>query len=110
VTPAAHYLAAAIAATFALPVARYEAFARACVEAARVNDLSSCDVAALSLVDGDSPADVARAFVAARRRCHSRVLAVTGMRGACRDVHRARATRVLGISARLCAIAATVGP
>ena len=110
-TPAAHYLALALATSYAQPVARYESFARACVEAARAYGLTSCDVAALSLADGDSPADVARAFVAARRRCHSRGLAVAGMRGACRDVRRrARATRVLGISARLCAIAATVGP
>jgi hypothetical protein len=110
-TPAAHYLAAALAATFALPAARYAAFSLACVDAARSHNVSACDVAALAIVDGDAPADVARAFVAARRRCHSRGLAVAGMRGGCRDVaQRGRATRVLGLSARLCATAAGVGP
>ena len=110
-TLVAHYLAVALAATFALPVARYDAFAVACVVAARSHGVSACDVAALSLTDGDAPADVARAFVAARRRCHSRGLAVAGMRGGCRDVaQRGRATRVLGLSARICAVAATVGP
>lgn len=110
-TPAAHYLSLALAATFALPAARYDAFAVACVAAARASNVSACDVAALAIVDGDAPADVARSFAAARRRCGSRGLAVAGMRGACRDVaQRGRATRVLGMSARLCAIAARVGP
>ena len=110
-TLAAHYLSLALAAVFALPAARYAAFSLACVAAARAHNVSACDVAALSLTDGDAPADVARAFVAARRRCHSRGLAVAGMRGACRDVaQRGRATRVLGLSARICAVAATVGP
>ena len=110
-TLVAHYLAAALAATFALPAARYDAFALACVAAARASNVSACDVAALAIVDGDAPADVARSFAAALRRCHHRGLAVAGMRGGCRDVaQRGRATRVLGMSARLCAIAATVGP
>ena len=110
-TLVAHYLSLALAATFALPAARYDAFALACVAAARAHDVSACDVAALSLIDGDAPADVARSFAAARRRCGSRGLAVAGMRGGCRDVaQRGRATRVLGMSARLCAIAARVGP
>lgn len=110
-TLAAHYLSLALAATFALPAARYDAFALACVTAARAHDVSACDVAALAIVDGDTPADVARSFAAARRRCGSRGLAVAGMRGACRDVaQRGRASRVLGMSARICAIAATVGP
>ena len=110
-TLVAHYLAAALAAVFALPAARYAAFSLACVAAARSHNVSACDVAALSLTDGDAPADVARAFVVARRRCHSRGLAVAGMRGGCRDVaQRGRATRVLGLSARICAVAATVGP
>lgn len=110
-TLVAHYLSVALAATFALPAARYDAFALACVTAARASNVSACDVAALSLTDGDAPADVARAFAAARRRCGSRGLAVAGMRGECRDVaQRGRASRVLGMSARLCAIAATFGP
>ncbi len=110
-TPAAHYLSLALAATFALPAARYDAFALACVAAARASNVSACDVAALSIVDGEAPADVARSFAAALRRCGSRGIAVAGMRGACRDVaQRGRSTRVLGMSARLCAIAARVGP
>ena len=51
-TLVAHYLAAALAAVFALPAARYAAFSLACVAAARSHNVSACDVAALAIVVG----------------------------------------------------------
>ncbi len=109
-----HALAVALSLLTHANVASMEAPAASIVAAARDRSVSSCDVAALVVDTGRDAASLARDLAALHRRCGTRGLALAAMRsprGDCRDVAaRGWASRVLGVSARLCATAAEVGP
>lgn len=107
-----HALAVAISLLTHATVASMEAPAALVIAAARDRGVSSCDVAALVVDTGRDAASLARDLAALHHRCGTRGLALVAMRsGDCRDVAaRGWASRVLGVSARLCATAAGVGP